>query len=205
MMNINEIKLIGGSVCLDFINTMHDRSLENSFDYIGEGYPSLLNWCEYAGVWDRATLLKLQTLKNNEAAQNKVHQAAIELRNILFSLFSAMADHAPLPAADLSGFNYFLSETLLHKRVVADGTQLTSAWDLSICRFDMILLPVVEAAYQLLIGGDHQKIKKCPACGWVFIDKSKGGRRRWCSMDTCGTIDKSRRYYQGKVKDKKSN
>lgn len=205
MMNTSEIKLIGGNICLDFINTLHDRSLENSFDYIGEGYPSLLNWCEYAGVWDRATLLNLQTLKNDEIAKNEAFQTVIELRAILFGLFSAIADDGPLSSADLSGFNCFLSETLLHKRIVTNNTQLTSAWDLSTYRFDMLLWPVVEAAYQLLIGGDHQKIKKCPACGWIFIDKSKGGRRRWCSMDTCGTIDKSRRYYHGKVKDQKSN
>ena len=137
-------------------------------------------------------------------AGGKVYQKALELRAILFNLFSALAVSAPLPAADLSGFNHFLSATLAHKRVVADGVQLVSAWDLSAYRADLVLWPIIEAAHGLLIGGDYERIKKCPACGWVFIDKSKGGRRRWCSMDTCGTIDKSRRYYHGKVKDQQT-
>jgi len=32
------------------------------------------------------------------------------------------------------------------------------------------------------------------SCGWLFYDDSKGGQRRWCSMEACGTIEKMRRY-----------
>jgi predicted RNA-binding Zn ribbon-like protein len=28
------------------------------------------------------------------------------------------------------------------------------------------------------------------SCGWLFADTSKNGRRRWCAMETCGTISK---------------
>ncbi|MBW8732827.1 MAG: CGNR zinc finger domain-containing protein [Asticcacaulis sp.] len=28
------------------------------------------------------------------------------------------------------------------------------------------------------------------SCGWLFADTSKNGRRRWCAMQTCGTISK---------------
>lgn len=34
---------------------------------------------------------------------------------------------------------------------------------------------------------DHSRIRSCPACGWLFVDSSKGARRRWCAMATCGT------------------
>jgi predicted RNA-binding Zn ribbon-like protein len=201
MDSISDVKLIGGSTCLDFVNTIHDRSMEDSFDYIGGDYNSLLTWLEYADVWDKEIILKLQSLENDKVAKREVYLAAVELRDILFRLFSALADHTPLPAADLSEFNRFLSEALSHKKLFADHSQLSSAWDISCYRFDMALWPIIDAAYQVMIGSDYQKIKKCPACLWIFIDKSKGGRRRWCSMDTCGAIAKSRRYYHGKVKD----
>jgi predicted RNA-binding Zn ribbon-like protein len=35
-----------------------------------------------------------------------------------------------------------------------------------------------------------------PRCGWLFIDRSKAGRRRWCDMATCGNAAKGRRNYQ---------
>ncbi|MBC7897912.1 MAG: CGNR zinc finger domain-containing protein, partial [Cytophagaceae bacterium] len=30
---------------------------------------------------------------------------------------------------------------------------------------------------------------------WFFLDVSKNGSRRWCSMATCGATAKAHRYY----------
>src|SRR3954449_9351810 len=40
------------------------------------------------------------------------------------------------------------------------------------------------------------RVHRCPGrnCGWLFVDTS--GRRRWCSMDTCGSRAKMRRLYE---------
>ncbi|MFM2149099.1 MAG: hypothetical protein RLZZ187_1405 [Pseudomonadota bacterium] len=38
------------------------------------------------------------------------------------------------------------------------------------------------------------RIGACPACGWLFLDTSKAGRRRWCAMATCGTAAKVRAF-----------
>lgn len=42
------------------------------------------------------------------------------------------------------------------------------------------------------------RLHRCPGrdCGWLFLDMS--GRRRWCSMATCGSRDKMRRMYERK-------
>ena len=41
------------------------------------------------------------------------------------------------------------------------------------------------------------RVKLCPGrdCGWLFLDETRGGRRRWCSMATCGNREKARRSY----------
>ena len=41
-------------------------------------------------------------------------------------------------------------------------------------------------------GGELDRVKACPGddCGWLFLDRS--GRRRWCSMDSCGNRAKVR-------------
>jgi predicted RNA-binding Zn ribbon-like protein len=31
-----------------------------------------------------------------------------------------------------------------------------------------------------------RRFKACPACGWVFYDRSKNRSGRWCSMNACG-------------------
>jgi predicted RNA-binding Zn ribbon-like protein len=42
------------------------------------------------------------------------------------------------------------------------------------------------------------RLRRCPGrdCGWLFLDMS--GRRRWCSMATCGSREKMRRMYARK-------
>jgi len=42
------------------------------------------------------------------------------------------------------------------------------------------------------------RLKLCEGhdCAWLFLDTSKNGRRRWCSMATCGNSAKARRHYQ---------
>ena len=42
------------------------------------------------------------------------------------------------------------------------------------------------------------RLHRCPGrnCGWIFLDVS--GRRRWCSMATCGSRAKMRRMYERK-------
>ncbi|MFG3617196.1 CGNR zinc finger domain-containing protein [Nocardia sp. NPDC047654] len=40
------------------------------------------------------------------------------------------------------------------------------------------------------------RIRVCAAddCGLLFVDASRPGRRRWCSMDRCGNLSEVRRY-----------
>src|SRR5262249_59673789 len=60
----------------------------------------------------------------------------------------------------------------------------------------LLRLRVADAAARLLAGGDLERLKDCPGCGWFFLDRSKNGSRRWCSMAMCGGSAKARRYYR---------
>ena len=53
---------------------------------------------------------------------------------------------------------------------------------------------VAVAAYDLLTGGQLHRVKHCAQCHWLFLDRSKNGSRRWCSMEDCGASVKMRRY-----------
>jgi predicted RNA-binding Zn ribbon-like protein len=53
----------------------------------------------------------------------------------------------------------------------------------------------VRAAAALLSSDDTAKLRICggPDCGWIYVDRSRNGLRRWCEMSVCGTREKSRR------------
>ncbi|BCJ62770.1 CGNR zinc finger domain-containing protein [Micromonospora endophytica] len=56
------------------------------------------------------------------------------------------------------------------------------------------LLACARAAADLLTSPARTEVRACPAvdCGWLFLDRR--GRRRWCSMATCGNRAKVRAY-----------
>jgi predicted RNA-binding Zn ribbon-like protein len=51
-----------------------------------------------------------------------------------------------------------------------------------------LLEPVAVALVYLVVEGDLSLIRKCEAhdCTLLFLDATKSGRRRWCSMAVCG-------------------
>lgn len=42
--------------------------------------------------------------------------------------------------------------------------------------------------------GWRERLRLCEGCAVVFLDRSPSGRRRWCSMRTCGNRAKARRH-----------
>jgi predicted RNA-binding Zn ribbon-like protein len=65
-----------------------------------------------------------------------------------------------------------------------------------------MLWPVVVSAAELLTSPDVERVRQCAreGCQWMFLDLSKNGSRRWCSMTLCGSRAKSRRFYHRRRK-----
>jgi predicted RNA-binding Zn ribbon-like protein len=59
---------------------------------------------------------------------------------------------------------------------------------------------IAAAAMDLLLTVDYERLRRCPpedgGCGWIVLDKSRNGSRRWCQMADCGSAAKSRRLTQ---------
>jgi predicted RNA-binding Zn ribbon-like protein len=58
------------------------------------------------------------------------------------------------------------------------------------------LSTVARLAVELLSGADVPLLKECgnPECTRVYIDRSRGMRRQWCGMDSCGNKIKAAAY-----------
>ena len=61
---------------------------------------------------------------------------------------------------------------------------------------DDALAAVAEPLVALIASGDTGRLRICAhdGCRWVFQDASRTGRRRWCSMETCGNRAKAARH-----------
>ncbi|WP_227979149.1 CGNR zinc finger domain-containing protein [Nocardia spumae] len=58
------------------------------------------------------------------------------------------------------------------------------------------LSTLARDAIDLFTGPLAGRIRVCAAedCGLLFVDTSRPGRRRWCSMERCGNLAKIRKY-----------
>lgn len=64
---------------------------------------------------------------------------------------------------------------------------------------DLPLTAHILASAISILADDREfsRLGVCPGsgCGWMFIDESRNGRRRWCSMEICGNRAKAKRHY----------
>jgi predicted RNA-binding Zn ribbon-like protein len=67
----------------------------------------------------------------------------------------------------------------------------------SALRAEASALECTTALSALRLAGrdDHDRLKACPACGWLFFDRSKNRSRAWCDMAVCGNRVKARRFH----------
>ncbi len=68
-------------------------------------------------------------------------------------------------------------------------------WPAAAQSLESPLWSVAWSAAQLLASNDATRVRRCGGidCGWFYVDRSRNGLRRWCEMETCGTIMKTRR------------
>jgi predicted RNA-binding Zn ribbon-like protein len=195
------LKYVGGDPSVDLVNTVDWVGDDLDHDRIPD-YDRLTRWAEGAGVITAAIgqrLRRAATTRSREAAEAVA--AAGWLRWVLQRLFTAVATDRPAGNA-LDAFNDLLADALpqmrLTSRPSSSGRQLALTWEGLGDDLASPLWPVVWSAAQLLASDEASRIHVCsaPDCGWLYVDRSRNGLRRWCQMETCGTREKSRRRYR---------
>ena len=53
-----------------------------------------------------------------------------------------------------------------------------------------------RSALTLAAYPEPDRLKICPNCGWLFLDRSRNRSRTWCDMAVCGNRTKAKRHYR---------
>lgn len=193
-------KYVGGDVSADFVNTV-DWAPDGLLRERLTDYERLTRWTEGAGLVSRQAAQRLRRLaRARPQAAAAVHASALRLRAVLQRLCAAVAA-GERASASWDELNAELATALAWLRVSPRPSRRTGSpvaawgWRERGERLDSPLWPVVWSAAWLLTSDDASRIRVCagPDCGWVYVDRSRNGLRRWCEMETCGTAEKSRR------------
>lgn len=170
-------KLIGGRAPLDLVNTISWEGTERQHDWLSTT-SNVVIWLRGVGV---------EPLRPAESDILKVQQLRAILRQVLQPL--AHQAHPSKPAVER--FNSLLVDVLTRRYI--DPVDLAWTWEAPL-QFLHVFDPIVYDAGQILTSA-HDRLRHCPSCGWIFEDKTRNGRRRWCDMADCGSRAKARSYY----------
>jgi predicted RNA-binding Zn ribbon-like protein len=183
------IHLWGETLCLDYANSV-DWSTGD--EHVDPEQTDVLRTGDMLGRWGRRLGLLSDDAKSASAAELRRAHA---LRDAVYRLFSSInRDHKPAEKdLDVLMSNYI--EAVKQASLVAGEDFYKLNWMARDPR--RIRYAVATDAIALLQDRSRLKrVSRCPGrgCGWRFLNTS--GRRRWCSMSTCGSRDKMRRLHQ---------
>ena len=190
--------LSGGNLALDFANTVSYRPTENRKERLAE-YRNLVAFGKETGALPARAIDRLYAKAGQAPKEGqRALQNAISLREGLFEIFSAVAEARPIPSGALALLNAALQESASHGRIVHTSRRFAWEWIGMDSYFGSVLWPVARAGAELLTSEEVANLRICASdkCAWLFLDKTKNHRRRWCDMKTCGNRVKAQRHYQ---------
>jgi predicted RNA-binding Zn ribbon-like protein len=177
---------IGGHPVFDLTNTVFSRSNPVADNELLKSPSDVLSWCRSVGLLRSAPRL-------TEAAARKLVADVREVREHAWAVFDAVSRGVPVPPRRFG---------ILLERAGA-GMSAGVVRNVDNALDDLVAdsaapeaIPTVLAllAVHAFFTLPPDRIRACDRCGWLFLDSSRGGRRRWCSMSTCGNREKATRH-----------
>lgn len=167
----------GGRPSVNFTATVGERWRDGGFERLPDP-EALGRWFTEAGLTPADPVCIAADLT-----------AARELREAVYRLMLGR-----LSEEDLATVNRWAAQpppvTALHVTPAGLRAQRVSATVPS-------LLGLIAADAVAVLGSDDAaRVRECanPECSLLFLDTSRAGARRWCSMSACGSRDKMQRY-----------
>jgi predicted RNA-binding Zn ribbon-like protein len=192
--------LVGDSPALDFLNTLAVPT-ESEVEWIGTG-EDFISWLQISGLVSQDVIARLR----KSALPGELDTVSAQARKLRewFREFVVAHKGRPLkPKAlqELEPLNRTLARDEEFGQVVAaeaprkkgddeEGPVSGLMWS-SRRRWrspDALLFPIARAMAELVCDDDFSHVRACEGqnCRLIFIDRTKGHARRWCSMAVCG-------------------
>ncbi|MEU8180083.1 CGNR zinc finger domain-containing protein [Micromonospora sp. NPDC049044] len=199
-LDVSQLPLVGGHPALDLVNTL-ERGGGSPHDFLGDS-PALLRWSVRVGVVSDAEADQVGRVWRDEPAAAQAGLAAVrDVREGLhLVLLATIADGGTTGDPVAAG----AALVALHQRWSGAAARASFVLDSSRVRLTYGTVPammvpdrIADAALDVMLTADLTRVRRCPVgeggCGWMFLDQSRSGSRRWCRMADCGNAVKARR------------
>lgn len=190
----HELELVGGRLCLDFVNTAAWHDTDCLYDHV-TGPDDLVRWAHKAGLLTAERTAELIRMQHRQPYQNAGAEALAGALLLRATCRRLLLPGVAARQTDLATLERVLRELGADLRLALAagepahaGPNAPGAW---------LLLPIAISTIELLTSPDRLAIGSCAGerCGWLFLDRSRKRNRVWCSMQTCGNRAKAKAHY----------
>jgi predicted RNA-binding Zn ribbon-like protein len=194
---------VGNQLALELLNT----------SLVQDGEPvellatptDLAEWLASAGLIPQAQATDLAgSWSTAEAASELAASELLKIHAFREHLRAAVIDteagRLPSPAF-IAELNRWLADYPTIRQAETRDNALVAAARFEPATPRDAMRPLAAAALELLTSVDRTRLRKCGGCVVHFLDISKKGSRRWCSMNLCGNRRKVAAY-QGRRRQK---
>jgi len=117
-----------------------------------------------------------------------------KLRALLRHVAEKTSQGAAIQPRDLEALNSWLKVPVF-RRLVENQNGLALTHEPVQFGWPAVLARIANSLAEALAQQQHDRLKICAnaGCAWVFVDRTKGRVKRWCSDATCGNRDRVRR------------
>lgn len=190
---------VGNYLCLDFINTQ--------MIVRGQRTDLLKEWADLIAWLVRAKLLSAGEGKETVARLDPAEGERLlvktrAFRAVLREMAERIVANKPVPRSTVEAINALLSQRPGYPQIIRTNGRFERRFQSETSDAAQLLVPLAEAASELLCVGDLSLVKKCrnDACILYFYDTTKNHARQWCSMGLCGNRIKVAAHYRRKKK-----
>ncbi|MCW3099466.1 MAG: hypothetical protein JWL77_5084 [Chthonomonadaceae bacterium] len=187
---------VGNNMALDFVNT--EVVKRGRIVNLLQTFEDLVSWLRQAGAIDETAEAEALRQWSGTPEGTRTLQYALHLRGVLRAMAQQITENLQVPADALEAINTTLRRRRGYTQVVPGDEGYRRLFHLEVEEPEDLLVPVAEAAGDLICHGDLSLIRKCenPKCVLYFADTSKNRARRWCSMSVCGNRAKAAAHYR---------
>ena len=187
---------IGNLLCLDLVNT-EMVSQGAPLDLL-QSFSAFIDWLRQArqisAAEARAAEERWASTSEGKAAFAEVRSLRTQLRVMCERLSTGKTANQ----AALDAINRALSARASYPQVFRRDGGYVTRMQAPTTSPHQLLFPIAESAAWLLEHGAFSQLRRCenPNCVLYYYDTTKNKRRRWCSMDACGSRAKAAAYYR---------
>jgi predicted RNA-binding Zn ribbon-like protein len=181
----NGFLFLGNHLALDFLNTRPIQDGE-PMELLPD-FASLLRWFQTAGLLRTPDVEGLKRRWGQSAEARRTVEAMRRLRESLRKAILKWEDVGTAQLSTMDELNRLMAAYPMRSRLKKTNDKgLFTELYFKPHRPDDLFAPLAQAAATLFANTNRDRVRQCDQCVLHFVDTSRKGTRRWCSMQLCG-------------------